>query len=361
MFFPIRRSTTAASQAEALGQTARSGARAETVWATQADRRPKQRACAGTRLTLLAVLGLAGLALWCGCRRTDQAPASSVRKPRIALIMKSLANEFFLTMENGARAHQKAHADQYELLANGIKDELDVGRQIDLVEQMIAQKVDALVIAPADSKALVPVCKKAQQAGIVVVNIDNKFDEAVLAASGVKFPFVGPDNRKGAKAVGEYLARRLKPGDKVAIIEGAPNAFNAVQRKLGFEDAMKAAGMVIVSSQSGYWETDKANRVAAAILTEHPDLKAFLCANDSMALGVVAALRAAGKLGQVLVVGYDNIAAVQQLLKEGKVLATADQHADQLAVFGIEYALEMLRTGQPPADRETPVDLITAP
>ncbi len=203
-------------------------------------------------------------------------------------------------------------------------------------------------------------CKKAQQAGIIVVNIDNKFDSGVLTASGVKCPFVGPDNRKGAELVGEYLAKRLHKGDKVIIIEGAPNAFNGVQRKLGFEDAMEAAGMNIVSSQSGYWETDKANQVAAALITEHPDIKAILCANDSMALGAVAALRAAGKLGQVKVVGYDNIAAVHQLLKQGDVLATADQHADRLAVFGIEYALEMLKSKTPPADRETPVDLITA-
>lgn len=304
--------------------------------------------------TWLTVATLAVGLVSCGKNDPD-AP----RKPRIALVMKSLANEFFLTMENGAKAHQKANADRYDLLANGIKDELDVGRQIDLVEQMIAQRVDAIVIAPADSKALVPVCKKAQQAGIRVVNIDNQFDEKVLTQSGVKFPFVGPDNRKGARMVGEYLAKHLKPGDEVAIIEGAPNAFNAIQRKLGFEDAMKAAGMKIVSSQSGYWETDKANKVAAAIINEYPNLKAFLCANDSMALGVVAALRDAGKLDRIRVVGYDNIAAVRQLLKEGRVLATADQHADQLAVFGIEYALEMLKSNAAPADRETPVDLIT--
>ncbi|MBI4327459.1 MAG: sugar ABC transporter substrate-binding protein [Chloroflexi bacterium] len=281
-------------------------------------------------------------------------------KPRIALVMKSLANEFFLTMENGARAHQKAHAAEYDLLANGIKDELDVARQIDLVEQMIAQKVNAIVIAPADSKAVVSICAKAQQAGIIVVNIDNRFDASVLADKQARFPFVGPDNRRGSKLVGEHLAKRLKPGDPVAIIEGAPNAFNAVQRKLGFEDAMQAAGMKVVSSQSGYWETDKANQVVAALLTEHPGLQAVLCANDSMALGAVAALRAAGKTDQVLVIGYDNISAVQQLLKEGKILATVDQHADQLAVFGIQYALQMIQNKSTPADQETPVDLITA-
>ncbi len=298
-----------------------------------------------------------------GCKPSPTPPTAAsgqADKPRVALVMKSLANEFFLTMENGAKAHQKANADRYDLVANGIKDELDVSKQIDLVDQMIAQKVDAVVIAPADSKALVPVCLKAQKAGIIVINIDNQFDQGVLTQSGAKFPFVGPDNRKGAKLVGDVLASKLKPGDKVAILEGAPNAFNAVQRKLGFEDAMKAAGAAIVSSQSGYWETDKANQVAAAILTEHPDLRALLCANDSMALGAVAALRAAGKSDQVLVVGYDNIAAVKQLLAEGRVLATADQHADQLAVFGIEYALDMLKTQAAPADRETPVELVTA-
>jgi ribose transport system substrate-binding protein len=224
---------------------------------------------------------------------------------------------------------------------------------------MIAQGIRAIVIAPADSKALVPVCKKALQAGITVVNIDNKLDDQVLAENGIRVPFVGPDNRKGARAVGDYLAGHLQAGDPVLIVEGAPNAFNGVQRKLGFEDAMKAAGMRIVSSQSGYWETEKANQLVAALVTEHPDLKAVLCANDSMALGAVAALRAAGRLDTVKVVGFDNIAAVQQLLREGKVLASADQHGDRLAVFGIEYALEMLQTRGTPADRETPVDLVT--
>jgi ribose transport system substrate-binding protein len=305
-------------------------------------------------------LATLALGLLTGCQPSSTPPPNTPGKPRIALVMKSLANEFFLTMENGARAHQQQHATEYDLLANGIKDELDVSKQIDLVEQMMAQKVEALVIAPADSKALVAVCRKAQMAGIIVINIDNKFDDAVLAQAQARFPFVGPDNRKGARQVGEHLARQLKAGDKVALIEGAPNAFNGLQRKLGFEDAMKAAGLVIISSQSGYWETDKANQVAAALLTEHPEVRAILCANDSMALGAVAALRAAGKLDQVKVVGYDNIAAVQQLLKEGRVLATADQHADRLAVFGIEYALETLRKKTTPADRETPVDLVTA-
>ena len=296
----------------------------------------------------------------CGGQNAGPAAPGAPAKPRIALIMKSLANEFFLTMEQGAKNHQAAHSAEYDLICNGIKDELDVNRQIQLVENMVSQGVQAIVIAPADSKALVAACKKAQDAGVVVVNIDNKLDDAVLAERGIKIPFVGPDNRNGAKTVADFLAKKLQPGDPVAIVEGVPTAFNGIQRKLGFEDAMNGAGMKIVTSQSGSWEMAKANQVVAAMITEHPELKAVLCANDSMALGAVAALRSASKVGQVLVIGYDGISAVRERIKDGSILATIEQHADQLAVFGIEYALEMIKTKAAPADRETPVDLVTA-
>jgi ribose transport system substrate-binding protein len=275
--------------------------------------------------------------------------------------MKSLANEFFSTMADGARQHQAAHADAYELIVNGIKNETDLAEQVGLVEQMIARQVDALVIAPADSKALVTVLKRAKEAGVLVVNIDNKLDAEALKEAALSVPFVGPDNRAGARKVGEVLAQQLKASDKVAIIEGVPTAFNGQQRRFGFEDAMKAAGMNVVSVQSGYWEMDKANNVAAAMLSEHPDLKAILCGNDNMALGAVAGIQAAGKTGQVLVVGFDNIAAIRPMLRDGRVVATADQHADKLAVFGIEAALKVLRGEAAPADQTTAVDLVTRP
>jgi len=285
--------------------------------------------------------------------------SSAPSKPRVALIMKSLANEFFSTMAAGAEAHQAAHAEEYELVVNGIKDERDLARQVSLVEEMVAQEVDAIVIAPADSKALVTVLKRAADAGIAVVNIDNRLDPGVLASAGLKVPFVGPDNRKGARAVGDVLAATLQPKDQVAILEGVRTADNAEKRRLGFEEAMTAAGMEIVDSQSAEWEMDMANRVSSAMLSEHPDLKALLCSND-MALGALAAVKSAGREGSVRIVGFDNISAIQEAVKSGAVLATADQHAGQLAVFGIEYALQILRDGVDPEDRETPVDLVTA-
>ena len=195
--------------------------------------------------------------------------------------MKSLANEFFATMAEGAKRHEREHAGTFELIVNGIKDERDLSRQVALVDEMIAQGVSAIVIAPADSKALVSACKRAQDAGIVVVNIDNKLDDQVLADQGIKIPFVGPDNRAGARKVGDFLAKRLKPGDEVVVLEGIRTAFNGQERRLGFEDAMKSAGMKIVDSQTAQWEMDQANRIASAMLGEHPRSRRFCAATTA--------------------------------------------------------------------------------
>ncbi|KPW94030.1 Ribose ABC transporter periplasmic ribose-binding protein [Pseudomonas syringae pv. castaneae] len=291
--------------------------------------------------------------------------AQTPEKPKVALVMKSLANEFFLTMEDGAKAYQKEHATDFDLISNGIKDESDTSAQIRIVEQMIVSKVDALVIAPADSKALVPVLKKATDAGIKVVNIDNQLDPDVLKSKSLMIPFVGPDNRKGAELVGDYLAKQLKSGDEVGIIEGVPTTTNAQQRTAGFKDAMDKAQMKVVSVQSGNWEIDKGNAVASAMLNEYPNLKALLAANDSMALGAVSAVRAAGKAGKVMVVGYDNINAIKPMLKDGRVLATADQFAAKQAVFGIEAALKLVKGERVDTNEkgviETPVELVTKP
>ncbi|MDX1403565.1 MAG: sugar ABC transporter substrate-binding protein [Woeseiaceae bacterium] len=285
---------------------------------------------------------------------------SAPQRPLIALIMKSLANEFFVTMADGARAHHAEHDDRYDLIVNGIKNETDLAQQVALIDQMIALGADAIVVAPADSKAMVPALARAVRAGIVVVNIDNRLDAGVLGEFDLQIPFVGPDNLAGAESVGRYLAERMNAGDKVAILEGVPTAFNSQQRTAGFRKAAEDAGLEIVASQSAQWDQTAAVTVTSGMLVQHPQLKAILAANDNMALGAVAAITQAGKSGQVAVVGFDNISAVQALIRSGDIVATADQHADLLAVYGIEFALEALSSGTVPEDRATPVDLVSA-
>ena len=315
-------------------------------------------------LSFLSVTVLLSVVVACGKSermQEDSEPGGApAGRPTVALIMKSLANEFFVTMADGARKHQALHDDQYQLIVNGIKNEIDLAQQVALIDQMIATGVDAIVIAPADSKALIPALARAAAAGIVIVNIDNRLDTDILGEYDLQIPFVGPDNFLGAEMVGQYLAAKMMPGQAVAILEGVPTAFNSQRRTAGFVKAMADAGLPVVARQSAQWDQTQAVTVTSGILVQHPELAAILCANDNMALGAVAAVTQGGKSGQIKIIGFDNISAVRNLIEDNKVLATVDQHADLLAVYGIEYALEALLSGAVMPDKSTPVDLITS-
>lgn len=294
----------------------------------------------------------------CGSSESNDGRSSDA-KPKVALIMKSLANEFFVTMANAAEIHQEQHQDAYELIVNGIKNESDLAQQVALVDQMIGIDVDAIVIAPADSKALVPALARARENGIHVVNIDNRLDREVLAEYDLMIPFIGPDNRKGARDAANFALEQLPEGANVVILEGVTTAQNAIDRRMGFEDAVAANGANLVTKQSALWDQTKAAEVTAAILVRHPDVHLILAANDNMALGAASAVSFADLASNVSIVGFDNISAIHPLLLEGRVLATVEQYGDQFAVNGIELALDMINGQSELVDRETPLVVVS--
>ncbi|KZL22086.1 D-ribose-binding periplasmic protein precursor [Pseudovibrio axinellae] len=283
--------------------------------------------------------------------------AQAEDKPVVGLIMKSLANEFFQNMLEGAKAHEKQRGD-YKLLAVGMQNETDFESQINAVENFITQGVDAIVVAPADSRAMVRPLKKAMAAGIVVVNFDVALDEEVKKQQGVNLAFVGPDNRSGAKMAGDALAKKLGKGGKVVIIEGNPGADNGIQRARGFRDTVAEYGLDLVDSRTAHWETEEANSVFSNMLTAHPDIQGVMAANDSMAIGVVKALESAGR-DDIMVVGFDNIDAVGPMIYDGRMLATVDQFGQAMAANAISMALEVVAGGP---DLEgwvtTPIELV---
>ncbi|MFT7560302.1 MAG: ribose transport system substrate-binding protein [Flavobacteriales bacterium] len=293
-----------------------------------------------------------------GSSNTNNADAE--QKPTVALIMKSLANEFFVNMADGAKAHSREHASEYKLIVNGIKNESDLAQQVALVDQMVAMGADVIIIAPADSKALVPALVRAKRAGVIIVNIDNRLDPAVLADFNVKIPYIGPSNKDGAKLVGDYVLKDYPAGTQVAILEGIPTAYNSIQRREGFESAVEAAKLNLVTVQSASWESTKAAEITAAIISQHPELKVILAANDNMALGAASAIHLANIDHHIDVAGFDNISAIHQLIRDGQIKATAEQYGDKFAIYGIEFALAALTGGPSDVDKQTPVDLITA-
>jgi ribose transport system substrate-binding protein len=309
------------------------------------------------RVLLAGALSAAGLS---GATRVD----AQGDTPNIALVLKSLADPFTVAMANAARNYQRHYASQFDLTVRGTARETDTAAQIRMVEEMIQAKMNAIVIAPTDSKALTAVVVRGIKAGIIMIAIDNPLDDASQVAAGISVPFVGPNNRKGAAQVGHYLAGRLKAGDQVGIIEGIAVDRNAQQRTAGSKDAMDAAGIKVVAIQAGNWEYGKGRDVASKMLNEHPQIRALLCGNDNMAMGAVDAIRDAGRSGGVYVTGYNAIDAIKPLLADGRVLATINQFADRQAIFGIDAALKAVIKHKKQKDLsrmiETPLQLMTA-
>lgn len=304
------------------------------------------------KLVKFAAAAATGILLSTGMAAADD-------KPVVGLVMKSLANEFFQNMLVGAEQHEATRGD-YELIAVGMQNETDFESQINAVENFITQGVDAIVIAPADSRAMVRPLKKAMEAGITVVNFDVALDAAAKEQQGVELAFVGPDNRGGAQLAGNALGEALGAGGKVVIIEGNPGADNANERRLGFEDSVAAYGLELLDSRTAHWETEEANQVFSTMLTAHPDVQGVMAANDSMAVGVVKALEAAGR-DDIMVVGFDNIPAVGPMIEDGRMLATVDQFGQQMAANAIDLALEVV-AGGPALEGwvKTEIELVTA-
>ncbi|MFD2205879.1 sugar ABC transporter substrate-binding protein [Kiloniella antarctica] len=302
------------------------------------------------KFTKFAAVAATSIALLAGS-------AQAADKPVVGLIMKSLANEFFQNMLEGAKEHEIKRGD-YELRAVGMQNETDFESQINAVENFITQGVDAIVIAPADSRAMVRPLKRAMEAGIVVVNFDVALDAEAKKQQGVELAFVGPDNRGGAKLAGDALGQLLGAGGKVVIIEGNPGADNANERRLGFEDSVKEYKLDLLDSRTAHWETEEANTVFSNILTAHPDTQGVMVANDSMAIGVVKALESAGRK-DIAVVGFDNIPAVTPMIKDGRLLATVDQFGQDMAANSIDMALEVV-AGGPKLEGwvKTPIELV---
>ncbi|MFP6560894.1 substrate-binding domain-containing protein [Paraburkholderia sp. B3] len=310
-----------------------------------------------TRRRLMIASALAAVAAACPAARGDE------RTYKIGLVLKGLDDPYTTAMITAANVFQAHSPYPFTLVVRGTAGQTDVDRQIALVGALAKAAVNAIVLAPTDSRALVPAASQCIRRGILVVTIDNPLDTDAQRTAGVIVPFIGPDNRRGARLAGNYLARLLHPGDEVAIIGGVSTDGNALQRNAGFRDAMQSASARIVAVEPGDWEYGAGRLAAAAILAKYPRLRALLCGNDNMARGAVDAIRAAHLKGRVLVVGYNDSAAIKPMLADGRVLATVNQFEEKQAVYGIDVVLQALEEQHTQADLpeffETPTALVT--
>ncbi len=286
-------------------------------------------------------------------------PGGGGGRQRIALVMKTANNPFFIEMQKGAE--EAARRLGVELVVQAAEREVDVEKQMQIVENLIQTRVAALCVTPSGSREIVPAIDKANRAGIPVVIVDTRVDAKALGESGGKVAtFIGSDNYEGGKVSGEFLAKHLNGKGKVAVLEGIPGHETGDSRLRGFRDALKATpGVEIVASQTANWERDQGFNVFQNILQSHPDVNAVFACSDLMALGAVEAIAAAKKTGQIAVVGFDALSEARDAIRQGSMVGTVAQSPDRMGALAVENAVKLLKGEQVQPEFVVPIKLVT--
>ena len=245
------------------------------------------------------------------------------------VLMKTLANPFWGAMEKGVRDGAAEAGVQYYLQA--VESDQAAEPQLNVCETMLQKKPDVMITAAINSTILLPCLKKATDAGIPVVDLDANLDHDIASQAGVKIAFtIGSDNTAAGAKGADYVANLLGGASakgRVLVIEGLSGNITGQKRAKGFaaELAKAAPGLEIVASLPGDWDRQKAANITNDTLTRTPDLAAIFCANDTMALGAVETVFAAGKGDQVKVVGVDGTVDAVQSIKDGRLTASVAQ------------------------------------
>ncbi len=268
---------------------------------------------------------------------SSSAPASSAPSTNdytIGVTFMTLNSPFFEAMQRGVQEE----ADTLGVEAIISDAQLNVAEQISSVENLIAQKVDCILLNAVDSAAIVPAVESANEAGIPVICLD------VMAEGGDIAAFIASDNVEAGRLAGEFIGDYLGGKGTVVILDGPPiSSFQ--DRATGFKEGLSAFEGIEIVQHINAVENSTTGFVAAAdnILSAHPDLSAVLAVNDFGAMAVEAAVESAGADFPVVAVGIDGMADAVQAITGGKVVvgSVAQMPAD-MGRLGVSTAVALL-------------------
>lgn len=259
-------------------------------------------------------------------------------------------NPFWAAVQRGALEKGKELGVEVVVLAPPA--ESDIPAQIAQVEDQLAKGIKGLALAPTDPNALAPVVDQAIADGVPVVFIDTKG-----ANAGVTY--IGTDNAAGAALAAKFICDNVAKGSDVAILTGIVTQSTGKARADGARAGLGACGLKIVAEQSGQWDRAKGMAVMENILTGNPNLKAVFASNDNMALGAVEALKSAGLLDKVMVVGFDANPDAAASILAGEMTASVAQNPANMGALGVESLVKLAKGEKLPAVIDTGTVLVT--
>lgn len=279
-----------------------------------------------------------------GCKSDEKQVSGGAKekkegeKVEIAYIVKAKTDEFWTTMEKGAYAY--AEEKGVDLTFQAPEKETDVEKQVQMVENAVIKGVDAIVLSVADSKSLIPAIKKANDANIPVVLVNDTIDEEALAAEGGKVEtYVGINQYDAAALAGEYAAQNITDG-KIVYLEGISGVKALDDRLSGFKD--KAESFTVVASQSGKCDRNEGFNVMQNALSANADVNVVWAVNAEMGQGAIQAIEQGGFSGKVQVFDFDASSDDIEAIKAGTLTGTVAQYPNLQAAGAIQACLDVL-------------------
>jgi ribose transport system substrate-binding protein len=275
-------------------------------------------------------------------------PAS--KEYSIAFIVKTLNNPYFIQMEDGLKQAVAAYAEKgitINYSYQGPEKETDSEKLVQMFENAVTQKVQAILVTPSDSQAIVPAVKKANEAGIPVITIDSQVDYELLGKEGAFVStWIGSNNFDGGVVAGQAMGEHFKDEEgpvQIAVLEGIAGHETAENRKNGFSEGLSGyANCEIVASQPADWEQEKGYNVFQNILTANPEIKGIFGSNDMMASGAIQAIAAANKQDDILVIGFDASETGIACIQDGTMYGSVAQYPDEMAMVAVDIALQII-------------------
>jgi ABC-type sugar transport system substrate-binding protein len=309
------------------------------------------------RAVWLALVAGSLAMLVAGCGDGDDATNANARGARVAAVIKGLDNPFFVTMRDGLAATARHNHARLRVAAasTGIQDTAGQASQL---ESLAAGHPGCYVVNPINATNLVAALARAAQ-NKPIVNVDSVVGRQAAKAVGVEITtYVGTDNRAGGRLGANAMASLVDRGARVAVITGIPGDVGSGLRAEGFRQGIRGR-FDVVASVAADFERGKARLAAADLLRADPRIEGLFAVNDLMALGAAEAVDAAGRRGEVKVVGFDGIRAALTAIGRGSLAGTVAQYPYTMGQLSVEACLAAIRGDRVPDTIDAPVQVVT--
>lgn len=294
----------------------------------------------------MATAAVLAASLLAGCGNSDaSSPAASdgasnangtsnAEKIKIGFVVKSLSDQYWVLMKAGAEKEAAAQGVDLKFIAPN--SESDVQAQVDMMQNLIGQKIQALCVAPSSDSTVQPVLQQADQAGIKILAVDTD------TAYENKLTFIGTGNESAAKLGGEFVAKTFKSGAAAIVLRGRLGDKTHDEREAGWAAALEAAGIKILEVQAADSQAEKALNVTQDLLAKYSGKIDVICTTaDSMAQGAQNAVQAAG--ANTVIMGFDGTIPVAEGTAKGDYMGTVAQDPYKMGVLAIQEAVKAVK------------------